>query len=222
MNAQFGPRAAGSPLDSRAGAAGSQDAGRPGRRPPRHPRRARPRRLRGQQVRRRRGHAARAVSARPAVVAGGPPSAAARHCCPSDASPAMLPGAKIPPTGAITAPSAARPLNQATGCGGTTISTISSSRSTTTPARGSPAAAARCSCIVARPNGSPTAGCVALRASDLRRLLTQLGPETRIAIQTLMPPARCGRRRSPCPPARGSHRTRSRAGNPRSCPWTVA
>jgi L,D-peptidoglycan transpeptidase YkuD (ErfK/YbiS/YcfS/YnhG family) len=36
---------------------------------------------------------------------------------------------------------------------------------------------------LARPNGSPTAGCVAFRANDLRRLLTQLGPETRIAIQ---------------------------------------
>jgi L,D-peptidoglycan transpeptidase YkuD (ErfK/YbiS/YcfS/YnhG family) len=35
---------------------------------------------------------------------------------------------------------------------------------------------------VARPAGSPTAGCVALRAADLRRLLTRLGPKTRIAI----------------------------------------
>jgi L,D-peptidoglycan transpeptidase YkuD (ErfK/YbiS/YcfS/YnhG family) len=35
---------------------------------------------------------------------------------------------------------------------------------------------------VARPDGSPTAGCVALRATDLRRLLTRLGPKTRIAI----------------------------------------
>ena len=36
---------------------------------------------------------------------------------------------------------------------------------------------------LARPNGSPTAGCVAFRANDLRRLLAQLGPETRIVIQ---------------------------------------
>jgi L,D-peptidoglycan transpeptidase YkuD (ErfK/YbiS/YcfS/YnhG family) len=36
---------------------------------------------------------------------------------------------------------------------------------------------------VARPNRSPTAGCVALRANDLQRLLAQLGPRTRIAIQ---------------------------------------
>jgi L,D-peptidoglycan transpeptidase YkuD (ErfK/YbiS/YcfS/YnhG family) len=36
---------------------------------------------------------------------------------------------------------------------------------------------------LARPNGSPTAGCVAFRPNDLRRLLTQLGPQTRIAIQ---------------------------------------
>ena len=36
---------------------------------------------------------------------------------------------------------------------------------------------------LARPNSSPTAGCVAFRAGDLRRLLTRLGPQTRIAIQ---------------------------------------
>jgi len=35
---------------------------------------------------------------------------------------------------------------------------------------------------VARPDGSPTAGCVALRATDLRRLLSRLSPKTRIAI----------------------------------------
>lgn len=35
---------------------------------------------------------------------------------------------------------------------------------------------------VARPDGSATAGCVALRKADLRRLLTRLGPKTRIAI----------------------------------------
>ena len=36
---------------------------------------------------------------------------------------------------------------------------------------------------VARPNRSPTAGCVALAANNLRRLLAALGPKTRIAIQ---------------------------------------
>jgi L,D-peptidoglycan transpeptidase YkuD (ErfK/YbiS/YcfS/YnhG family) len=36
---------------------------------------------------------------------------------------------------------------------------------------------------VARPNRSPTAGCVALRANDLQRLLAQFGRRTRIAIQ---------------------------------------
>lgn len=36
---------------------------------------------------------------------------------------------------------------------------------------------------VARPNRSPTAGCVALDARDLTRLLARLGPRTRIAIQ---------------------------------------
>jgi L,D-peptidoglycan transpeptidase YkuD (ErfK/YbiS/YcfS/YnhG family) len=35
---------------------------------------------------------------------------------------------------------------------------------------------------VARPNRSPTAGCVALEARDLRRLLAGVGPKTRIAV----------------------------------------
>jgi L,D-peptidoglycan transpeptidase YkuD (ErfK/YbiS/YcfS/YnhG family) len=37
---------------------------------------------------------------------------------------------------------------------------------------------------VARPDRSPTAGCVALGPADLRRLLARIGPQTRIAIQT--------------------------------------
>jgi L,D-peptidoglycan transpeptidase YkuD (ErfK/YbiS/YcfS/YnhG family) len=36
---------------------------------------------------------------------------------------------------------------------------------------------------VARPDRSPTAGCVALAAPDLRRLLARLGPHTRIDIR---------------------------------------
>ena len=36
---------------------------------------------------------------------------------------------------------------------------------------------------VARPSRSPTAGCVALGARDLQRLLARLGPRTRIAVQ---------------------------------------
>jgi L,D-peptidoglycan transpeptidase YkuD (ErfK/YbiS/YcfS/YnhG family) len=36
---------------------------------------------------------------------------------------------------------------------------------------------------VARPERSPTAGCVAFAAPDLRRLLGRLGPNTRILIQ---------------------------------------
>jgi L,D-peptidoglycan transpeptidase YkuD (ErfK/YbiS/YcfS/YnhG family) len=36
---------------------------------------------------------------------------------------------------------------------------------------------------VARPERSPTAGCVAFAAPDLRRLLARLGPKTRILIQ---------------------------------------
>jgi L,D-peptidoglycan transpeptidase YkuD (ErfK/YbiS/YcfS/YnhG family) len=35
---------------------------------------------------------------------------------------------------------------------------------------------------VARPDRAPTAGCVALDAAALRRLLAGLGPKTRIAI----------------------------------------
>lgn len=35
---------------------------------------------------------------------------------------------------------------------------------------------------VARPDGSPTAGCVALAAKPLRRLLSQLGPGTKLEV----------------------------------------
>ena len=35
---------------------------------------------------------------------------------------------------------------------------------------------------VTRPDGAPTAGCVAFGARDLRRLLARLGPKTRIYI----------------------------------------
>jgi L,D-peptidoglycan transpeptidase YkuD (ErfK/YbiS/YcfS/YnhG family) len=35
---------------------------------------------------------------------------------------------------------------------------------------------------VVRPGFTPTAGCVALRREDLRRLLPRLGPRTRITI----------------------------------------
>jgi L,D-peptidoglycan transpeptidase YkuD (ErfK/YbiS/YcfS/YnhG family) len=36
---------------------------------------------------------------------------------------------------------------------------------------------------IARPQGHPTAGCVALQAKDLARLLERVGPNTRIEIQ---------------------------------------
>jgi L,D-peptidoglycan transpeptidase YkuD (ErfK/YbiS/YcfS/YnhG family) len=36
---------------------------------------------------------------------------------------------------------------------------------------------------VARPNRSPTAGCVALARNDLRRLLAMLGPQTQLLIE---------------------------------------
>ena len=60
--------------------------------------------------------------------------------------------------------------------------TISSSRSTTTPGR---AIAGRGSAVfihVARPDFGPTAGCVAMPAPVLRRLVRRIGPNTRIVI----------------------------------------
>ena len=36
---------------------------------------------------------------------------------------------------------------------------------------------------LSRPNGAPTAGCVAMQRSDIQRLLERIGPKTRIAIQ---------------------------------------
>ena len=81
------------------------------------------------------------------------------------------PGARIPPTAAITARSGGRPMNQATGSGGTTGSTTSLSRSTTTPGRGWPGRGSAVFLHVARPDRGPTAGCVAMRVEELRRLL---------------------------------------------------
>jgi L,D-peptidoglycan transpeptidase YkuD (ErfK/YbiS/YcfS/YnhG family) len=43
---------------------------------------------------------------------------------------------------------------------------------------------------VARPDRSPTAGCVALATADLRRLLARIGPRTRIAIEGWTMPVR--------------------------------
>jgi len=36
---------------------------------------------------------------------------------------------------------------------------------------------------LSRPNGAPTAGCVAMQRSDIQRLLERTGPKTRIVIQ---------------------------------------
>jgi L,D-peptidoglycan transpeptidase YkuD (ErfK/YbiS/YcfS/YnhG family) len=49
---------------------------------------------------------------------------------------------------------------------------------------------------VARPDRSATAGCIALAASDLRRLLARIGPKTRIAIASSGPRLRDGRGRA--------------------------
>jgi len=73
---------------------------------------------------------------------------------------------------------------------------------------------------VARPDRSPTAGCVALTAADLRRLLARLGPETRIAIET--PPVRAAThagRKSPSRRARAWRPILWRWENRRSFPW---
>ena len=85
------------------------------------------------------------------------PAAGAAH------HPATWPGARIPPTAATTARSGARPMNQATGCGADDrlydfiIEIDHNTR---------PRVAGRGSAVfvhVARPDRSPTAGCVALR-----------------------------------------------------------
>jgi len=53
---------------------------------------------------------------------------------------------------------------------------------------------------VARPDRSATAGCIALAASDLHRLVARLGPKTRIAIENSPVPVR----------GRGGRKSRSR------------
>ena len=103
--------------DPGAHAAGRPDPGRAARRAARGAGRARHGRHPRQQMRGRRRHPARAVSACPPVVAGRPPPR----------PPTLLPVRRItadlawcedPPTAATIARSGARPLNQATGCGG--------------------------------------------------------------------------------------------------------
>jgi L,D-peptidoglycan transpeptidase YkuD (ErfK/YbiS/YcfS/YnhG family) len=37
---------------------------------------------------------------------------------------------------------------------------------------------------VARPNRGPTAGCIAMTSSELRRLVARIGPKTRIVVET--------------------------------------
>ena len=93
-----------------------------------------------------------------------------------------MPGARTPPTAATIARSAARPVNQATGCGATTAFTtiiVEIDHNTR------PRVAGRGSAVfihVARPGFAPTAGCVALRANELKRLLGRLTQKTRIEI----------------------------------------
>ena len=116
---------------------------------------------------------------------GGPIASRGRApCCRCAASRPTWPGARIPPTVATTARSGARPLNQATGCGGTTSSTTSSSRSTTTPGRGSPAAAARCSSMWRGPTGRRPPAAWRCGRTTSGGCCAGLGPKTRIEIQS--------------------------------------
>ena len=84
------------------------------------------------------------------------------------------------PTAATTGRSGGRPMNQATGSGATTISTTSSSRSTTTPARGWPGAAARCSCMWRGRTGRRPPAAWRSRPTTCDGCSATLGPKTRI------------------------------------------
>ena len=117
------------------------------------------------------------------VVAGRPPSAAADPAAGAAHHARTSPGVKIPPTAATIGRSGARPLKP-----GDRLwrddhlydFVIEIDHNTR------PRVAGRGSAVfmhVARPNRSPTAGCVALDGPDLRRLLAGLGPSTRIAIE---------------------------------------
>ena len=114
------------------------------------------------------------ISAAAAVVASRP-GAAAPHvaaCTPDRPRPGLVRGSA--PTAATTARSGARPMNQATGLWredrlyDLIVEIDHNTR---------PRVAGRGSAVflhVARPDRSPTAGCVAMGAGELRRLLAQL------------------------------------------------
>jgi len=80
---------------------------------------------------------------------------------------------------------------------------------------------------VASPGLAPTAGCVALRGGDLRRLLARLADGAALAVCTPGVPGATLRRapgagrRSPCRPAPRSRRRRSPPRSRGSCPWTA-
>src|SRR5262249_48343639 len=164
-------------FDSRTGPAGQPDAGHPARGAPCAAGRARPRGHPRQQIRGRRRDPARAISAYPPVVAGGsppaPPDLAARPPHPPRPRPARTyPPPREPPPGRACAPPRRHaPLY---------VSIVEIDH--TSP----PGVAGGGSAVflhVARPNRPPAAGCVALAADNLQRLLAVLGPKTQIAIQ---------------------------------------
>src|SRR5262249_54107818 len=133
--------------DPGAGPTGPPDPWHPARGAARAAGRARPRGYPRQQIRGGRRDPAGAISAYPPVVAGGSPRAPALPSARPPPHPPPPPGGRPPPAAGIPARSGAPPATVATAFGEPTTSTISSSRSTTTPAPGWQAGAAPCSCM---------------------------------------------------------------------------
>ena len=137
-----------------------------------------------QQVRGRRRHPARALPLRAAVVAGRPPPAAAHLAARAPHRSAIWLGAKIPRDRRYNRPfrrSATEPGDRLWRDDQLYDFVVELDHNTR------PRVAGRGSAVfvhVARPNRSPTAGCVALGLNDLRRLLAGLGTKTRIEIQS--------------------------------------
>ena len=103
------------------------------------------------------------------------------------------------------------PPTAAIACGGRIISTISSSRSTTTPARGWRAGAARSSCMWRGRTGRRRRDVWRSSANDLLRLLARLGPRTQDRNSNLSPGFVCACRplaenRGADPDMRGAER----------------
>ena len=144
--------------------------------------RARPRRHQGRQMGRRRRHPTGHISAAAIVVACRPASAAPKPCCRFARSGRRMPGARTRRAATIISPCGSH------GDGGGDRLTradhlydfiIEIDHNT------SPRVAGRGSAVflhLARPDFSPTAGCISMTQSAMLRLLERLGPQTRIVI----------------------------------------